>query len=318
MKKRYKIAFCGLGSIGRRHLKNVIHYLDENDCSYQIDAIRSGIGNPLDDEVRAYITDQYTYQDEVPADYDIIFITNPTSLHRESIQRYGKCTRSMFIEKPVMDADNCSLDVLPEGVICYVACPLRYTKVLQYVKQMIDCDSVYCVRAICSTYLPDWRPGVDYRDSYSAHRSMGGGVSIDLIHEWDYIAWLFGKPERLSCIRNKISELEIDSDDVAVYIGQSADRVYELHLDYFGKEEIRTLEIYMPNQNVTVDIRGGRIRFAGKHKAEEKEISLSEDRDAYQLREIEHFFRIIEGECENDNTVAHAVDILKLAQGEVS
>ena len=62
----------------------------------------------------------------------------------------------------------------------------------QYVKNNVDLSKVYSARAISSSYLPDWRPGQDYRTTYSAHKDMGGGVSIDLIHEWDYLSWLFG------------------------------------------------------------------------------------------------------------------------------
>ena len=57
--------------------------------------------------------------------------------------------------------------------------------------------SVYSARVLCSSYLPGWRPGVDYRTVYSAHKDMGGGVTIDLIHEWDYLVELFGKPEKM-------------------------------------------------------------------------------------------------------------------------
>ena len=45
---------------------------------------------------------------------------------------------------------------------------------------------------------------------------MGGGVGIDLIHEWDYLTWLFGTPVETYSIQRKISNLEIDSDDVAI------------------------------------------------------------------------------------------------------
>ena len=71
-------------------------------------------------------------------------------------------------------------------------------------------------RVICSSYLPDWRPGVDYRTVYSAHKALGGGVTIDLIHEWDYLVDLFGVPQKLYNFKGTYSDLEIDSDDLSV------------------------------------------------------------------------------------------------------
>ena len=43
------------------------------------------------------------------------------------------------------------------------------------------------------SYLPGWRPGTDYRQSYSAQRRLGGGVLLDVIHEVDYAAWVLGR-----------------------------------------------------------------------------------------------------------------------------
>mgnify|MGYP000441260447 FL=1 len=40
----------------------------------------------------------------------------------------------------------------------------------------------YSGRVICSSYLPEWGPGVDYRTVYSAHKALGGGVTIDLTY----------------------------------------------------------------------------------------------------------------------------------------
>lgn len=307
---RYKIAFCGLGSIGKRHLHNVVRYLQERGCAFQIDAIRSGMGAALQEDVSGYLSHIYSYEEQIPTDYDIIFITNPTSMHGEYIKRYGNCTKSMFIEKPLVDDTDFDFAGLPQELICYVACPLRYTKPLQYVKKYVDCSQAYSVRAICSTYLPHWHPDEDYRGSYSAHKSLGGGVSIDLIHEWDYLVWLFGRPDRVIGINRKVSELEIDSEDIAVYLGYTDERIYELHLDYFGKEEKRSLEVYLPTETITVDLRGGKIRFSSG-----KEIDLQEERDEYQMREIAHFFDIIRGVCENDNDIDEAMSTLKIAKG---
>ncbi len=312
MKNYYKIGFCGLGSIGKRHLKNTVRYLTKQGWGYEIDAIRSGMGGSLDMELSACISRQYTYEDCIPADYDIIFITNPTAMHRESIRRYQDRTKSMFIEKPVLERGSHLLEPLPEKLTGYVACPLRYTKVLQYVKQNIDCQRAYSVRAVCSTYLPGWHPGEDYRKSYSARKSMGGGVGTDLIHEWDYLLWLFGKPEEVRTIQAKVSELEIDSNDIAVYIGRSDHTVYELHLDYFGKAETRKLEIHFPEKRIVADIRNGKISFSDGTE----EIVFEENRDDYQIREIAHFFDIINGVCENDNSIEQAMEALRIASGE--
>lgn len=306
----YRIAFCGLGSIGKRHLRNTVRYLQERHYDFRIDAVRSGAGTALPEELACYISCEYSYEDEIPADYDIIFITNPSSEHGECIKRYSHNTRSMFIEKPLVDDIRWQFPEMPEGLICYVACPLRYTRLLQYVKGHIDCSRAYSVRSICSTYLPDWHPGEDYRKSYSAHRRMGGGVSVDLIHEWDYLIWLFGMPDNVTGIGRKVSELEIDSEDIAVYVGCTDKRIYEVHLDYFGREEKRILEMYFPTETVTADLRGGKLRFSGG-----KEISMHEERDEYQMREIAHFFDIIRGVCENDNDINGAMHTLKIAKG---
>ena len=47
---------------------------------------------------------------------------------------------------------------------------------------------------------------------------MGGGVSIDLIHEIDYMTYLFGFPKKDHYISGTFSDLEIDSDDLAVHL----------------------------------------------------------------------------------------------------
>ena len=72
------------------------------------------------------------------------------------------------------------------------------------------------------------------------------GVSIDLIHEWDYLTWLFGFPDEVCNFRGKYSDLEIDSDDHSVYIAKYPDKQISLSLDYFGRIERREIELSTP------------------------------------------------------------------------
>lgn len=314
MKKIYKIGMIGLGSIGTRHLYNIISILKERNYSYTIDLIRSGRGKELDKETKQLINEIYYSYDDVPNDYDIIFITNPTHLHLETIKKYIPKTRNMFIEKPVIDRIDIAIDELDllEDGIYYVACPLRYTDVIQYLKNNCNLDKVYCARVICSSYLPDWRPNLDYRKTYSAHKKQGGGVSIDLIHEWDYLYYLFGNPEQVFNIRGKYSHLEIDSDDLSLYIAKYKNMAAEVHLDYFGQKTIREIQLFTNEDTVVGDISNSEIRYLKSGKT----ISFKETRNDFQRKEIAYFFDILEGKEINNNDILTAFNTLKIAKEE--
>lgn len=312
----YKIAFVGLGSIATRHLKNVAAFLSNRGDTYSIDLYRSQM-RPLPEELAALVKEVYLYTDEIPADrkYDVVFVTNPTSMHYETVESFTSHTNSFFIEKPVFDSTEVdeSIFKLIEGKHSYVACPLRYNPVLQYVKECVDLNKVISVRAISSSYLPDWRPGQDYRKTYSAHKDMGGGVSIDLIHEWDYLTWLFGMPTECKQMISKVSNLELDSDDLAIYIGRNEKTTFELHLDYFGRQTLRTLDLFTEDDTIHCDLIGGTVSYL----KEGKTVKLESERNAFQMKEIEHFFEIINNKTNNDSTPDHAYRVLKIAKGEL-
>lgn len=307
-----KICFIGLGSIGARHFRNLSAILTERGVEHTIDALRSS-NRPLPEDIANKLHKQYANIDELPNNYDIAFICTPTANHYSDIQGLVSHTKHMLIEKPIFDGSY-EIDALQlrDNAIYYVACPLRYNAVLQYLKEYIRDKKVFSARAICSTYLPNWRPGVDYRTVYSAHKDMGGGVSIDLIHEWDYLSWLFGMPASVKSVYGQYSNLEIDSDDLALYLGEYSDKLISLHLDYFGQVEKREIELFTSEDTVVGDIRNSKVHFLKENRT----IEFSEERDVYQLREIEHFLDLVAGKKQNDSDVEHALNVLKIAKGE--
>ena len=307
-----RVLFVGLGSIGQRHFRNLAEILSEMGRPFQIDAMR-GTSHSLSEDIKGRLCQQYSSWEEVQEEYDLLFITNPTVLHYETLRQLGKKANRIFIEKPVFH--DSSLDLSPLALerrrIYYVASPLRYTKVVQFLREYLAEQKVFSVRAMCSSYLPEWRPGQDYRQTYSAHRAEGGGVGIDLIHEWDYLVYLFGFPKQTTSYMAHVSDLEIDSDDIAVYIGQYDDKLVSVYLDYFGRKARRELEIYLEDDVLVADFISGQIRWLQSGKV----MNLSESRDAYQKEELNYFLQLDEKNADSCD-IQHALKVLRIAEGE--
>lgn len=306
-----KVCFVGIGSIAKRHIRNLSEICNERGIDLQIDAFRR-----FSDDKPESVSNIYKTIESVPTDYDIIFITNPTEKHLETLQAFHEKGQHFFIEKPVVSVNQINEAKkfqLHDNTVYYIACPLRYNSVIQYIKDKVRVDDIISVRSISSSYLPDWRPGQDYREIYSAHKDMGGGVSIDLIHEWDYLTYLFGWPEKVNSFSGKKSPLEIDSDDYAIYIAEYSDKIVELHLDYFGRKTIREIQLFTKGDTVIGDIANNQITFLKSGK----KIDFKEQRDDYQTRELNHFLEMVNGKIESDGDFYHAIDVLQLTQGEL-
>lgn len=305
----------GLGSIGKRHLGNLILALENRKVLYQIDALRSG-RSMLQEKWNGAIRKQYYHIDELPDDYDIVFVTNPTSLHYDTIKKIIGKTKHIFVEKPVFDSLNYDINelYLRQKGVYYVACPLRHKSIMKYVKQMIDGkESIISARAISSSYLPTWRKGVDYREVYSAKKDMGGGVTKDLIHEWDYVVYLFGKPEKVVHMGGHMSDLEIDSDDLSIYIARYPNMFLEIHLDYIGQKTERLLQLFTSSKRIDVDLISNTIYVYRDNELIQKQDFPEED---FYRNEIEYFLDCIDGKQFNMNTIEDAYAILKIALTE--
>lgn len=310
--QKLRVCFIGIGSIARRHIKNLIELCEEAQVQLRIDAYRHSVsGGNIEG-----ITHVYHNPSEMPNDYDIVFITNPTKLHLSALEMFHDKGIHFFIEKPVVSIEQIEAArnfPLKRSSIYYVACPLRYNSVIRYIKENINTEEVISVRSISSSYLPDWRIGQDYRQTYSAQKKLGGGVDIDLIHEWDYLSYLFGTPRKMHSFIGKKSELEIDSNDYAIYIAEFEKMIAELHLDYFGRKTIREIQLFTNNDTIIGDLVNSKILFLKSGKI----VEFHEQRDDFQKRELEYFLNLIYMKNVNENGYVHGLEVLELTQGKI-
>ena len=308
-----KICMVCLGSIGQRHLRNIARVLSERSIAFTVEALRVK-GRKLEAGIDTLISKTHYSSDTMPDDYDVIFVTNPTVFHYETVKQFLHKTRHMFIEKPVFEKYREISDLHLGAGVYYVACPLRHKKVIRYIKELVGQGAgFHSIRAISSSYLPEWRRGVDYRNVYSANKKLGGGVELDLIHEWDYIAYLFGLPEKMYKLVGRCSDLEIDSDDIAVYIAKYVDKMLELHLDYFGAETVRQLELMGNREKYIVDINRNTIKIMEQNKGD-RQIDFGQD-DFY-LTEMEYFFDLVQLGEKSFNEMDRANDLIKFVSEE--
>ena len=306
-----RVLFVGLGSIGTRHLKNLYTCCGQRGIPLEVDALRSS-ARELPPATAALLHRQLT---EVAGEepYDLLFITNPTHLHFKAIQALAPHAGCLFIEKPIFEDGSYALaDAGLLGKKAQVAAPMRYCATYLALKEALAGKRVYSARVLCSSYLPDWRAGVDYRTVYSAHRAMGGGVTIDLIHEWDYLVDLFGFPLESFNIKGTYSELELDSDDLSVYIARYAAMLAEVHLDYFGRTYRRTAEFFLAEGTVTADFGAGTLTLPGGAV-----LHCEEEVNKRYLREMDAFLDYALGKTPaSPNPPEMALRVLQLTLGQ--
>ncbi|MEM6376691.1 MAG: Gfo/Idh/MocA family oxidoreductase [Bacteroidota bacterium] len=244
-----KVLIIGLGSIARRH----ILALRKLDPQVEILALRS---NPSASQ-QEDITNLFDWQD-IPTDLDFILISNPTSAHFSTIQKCITFQVPLFIEKPPLmhleGAKELVRTTEEASIRTYTAFNMRFHPVLQWLKANLPVAEVLETRAYCGSYLPDWRPDTDYTKSYSASAELGGGVHLDLIHEMDYVNWLFGNPDSVRGVIDKISDLEITSTDYAHYQLFYKKMNATISLNYFRRDTKRSIEIVLKEGTWCADL----------------------------------------------------------------
>jgi predicted dehydrogenase len=267
-----KVLVIGYGSIGRRHVE-VLQSIDSNII---VDVVTTQAVVELKVYERLEVVSNINK-------YDYFVIASETSKHFEQLKYICSqvTEKKVLVEKPLFDR---SYDRFMLNNMVFVAYNLRFHPVIQHVKQLISQDEVYYANVFCGQYLPTWRPNRDYRTSYSADALKGGGVLRDLSHELDYAAWLFGDIVEIQGVNTKISDLEINSDDIFAATAISENKtIMNISVDYISKTPIRRMVIHAREQTIEVDmIRNKVVSFDKKGNKEVSDFGVLERNLTYQ------------------------------------
>lgn len=189
-----KILVTGCGSIGRRHISNLLTIGNIEVIAH--DTTTDGRNKVMN----LYgIKPFENYADALASGPDAVIVATPTNEHVTSALKAAEAGCNLFIEKPVSHNTEGLSEILmlvrEKKIISFVGCNMRFHPGIKKVKELLESNAagkIMTAHIETGSFMPEWRPGIDYRKTYSSRHDMGGGVVLDAIHEIDYVLWMLG------------------------------------------------------------------------------------------------------------------------------
>ncbi|MBI3106700.1 MAG: Gfo/Idh/MocA family oxidoreductase [Candidatus Rokubacteria bacterium] len=284
----------GGGSIGKRHLKNLLASGRSAGVVETREDRRAEIASRLP-AVRIFAS----LDEALGAErFETGFICVPTASHMPPALLLAKAGAHIFMEKPVSH----SLDGIPEllealqsrSLVGMTGFCMRFFQPLQKAKALLEAGAVgriVTARSFTGVYLPDWHPYEDYRSFYMAKKEQGGGVLLDECHAFDWMQWLCGPIEGLVSVVATLSDLEVTTDDVCETIVRfQGGAVGSIHLDMVDRSARSEVEIIGTRSTLLVDLEGHTVRLYDHAARTWETWSFEPAYDRMYVDELEHFF----------------------------
>jgi predicted dehydrogenase len=240
-----KALVVGTGSIGRRHISNLLHL----GAEVSVYSYRGKSAGNLGLDPRVTLVEHWS--DGLSRDFDAVIVANSTEQHIEVALQAARMGKAMYVEKPLSvslaGTDELSRLIDINRLVVETGFMLRAHPNLMLMKNVIEegmLGELMHLRASVGQWLPDWRPGTDHRLGYSAFREKGGGVIFDLIHELDLVNWLGGRVIDVTAMTRQVQVLEIQTEAIAqIGLRLESGVLAQVHLDYVRPGYDRTLEV---------------------------------------------------------------------------
>jgi predicted dehydrogenase len=257
-----KFLICGLGSIGQRHVRMIRKVMNDEAeiAAYRSRKLDVVISDTLEAVFGRKPEEYYgiqsfsTLHEALSWGPDIVFVTNPISLHISTAIAAARAGCHIFIEKPLSHDDKGIEELVQlvgeKRLVCMVGYQMRYHPGYIMIRKLLAQTGLGRLVS-ADLHFGEWLPGMhpyeDYRESHAARRDQGGGVILCLSHEIDNAFWLFGKPLKAYAVGGHLSDLEMDVEDTADILlscaGDQREFPVHIHLDFLQKPARRYIHI---------------------------------------------------------------------------
>lgn len=300
-----KILICGLGSIGQRHAKNLIHLKQDNLIFFRERNLK------LTDKKLKNKKVFYSLDEALKDKPTIAFICNTTEKHIDTALKCAKKNCHLFIEKPLSHnlkkIKKLKKIALKNKIKIMIGYNMRFHPLMVKIKKFLKkgfLGKVYNFQSEWSEYLPDWHPWEDYKNTYPARKEMGGGCSLTLSHELDSLCWLFGNIKKMYNFKI-YDHLDTNVDTCSDFLINFNNKVVGYsHIDFLGKPYTRKLFISGTKRKIFFDYYKNQIKIF-ERTGSIKVIKVKFKKNDMYLNEIDYFLKCI---LKNKNPVSNLKD----------
>ncbi len=285
-------AVVGMGSIGRRHARNLSKRVEMINCVDHAEFDAAGIECD---------TIQYSPEkiEEAVQKSDLVVISTPHALHLDQMRTCLKYDKPFLVEKPIASStfglEELCRDAEDRGVVTQVGYNLRFHPTVEEVRTLLKFKRVGRILHSSfeyGSYLPNWRPGKNYKENYASSRE-DGGILLDDIHEIDLACHLLGEPSFVQCVTTNTHTLGIPNEEIAdiVLARQAMCPTTSIHMDYLQRVPTRRFKIVGTEGTIEADLI--RYSLVVKKPDGEEEFDQLRDPNLMYQKEIDHFLQAV-------------------------
>ncbi len=249
------VLVIGYGSIGKKHCE-ILHNVKKVKKIFVL--TKQKITNNL------YQCKSLSSIKKINPDY--IVISSQTKKHYSTLLYLNKIlsNKIILVEKPLFEKYY-KFEKLNNKV--FVGFNLRFHPVIIKTKKLVRNKKVFSINSFCLSNLKKWRKGRIYSQTSSAKKSDGGGVVLDLSHEFDFLGWIFGKMFVIKSVNKKLSNLKINTKDYLSLISKTKKNIFvQINLNYYSLLDERKVYIDGKNFSICADLKNNSINYKTNKK----------------------------------------------------
>ncbi len=254
-----RVGIVGLGSMGKRRIRNLRQLGIEEIVGLDPNPARR------DEAASTYgIRVVESLDDLMAVGPQALVISTPPDRHMEYAMVAVEAGIHFFTEASVLEAGMPELirALVSTEIVAAPSCTMRFNSTIQEIASVVRGGSLGPVLGFTyhsGQYLPDWHPWEDYREYYVSRRETGGAREI-VVFELSWLTWIFGYPEAVKGLAERVSGLEADIDDMYQVVGRFGGALGHLLVDVVCRVPTRKGRIIGEAGTLEWDVVHGEVR----------------------------------------------------------